>query len=200
MNEGRQMVEGFHYVQEVFRNVSRLLLSADALLSDRKHLPYPTDWSASYPKKIFKVDEPQAWLPYYFIRQYHPVPQEPTRKEILTVGVVLWNPQDPDFNTPLCIGSRMVVRETSDDVYWLALAQLWSRDALPDGQVRRIDRSSLGGPGWDTSDTKRFEELMVEGALLSIAVPLLGITRADELEDRVLAPLFLAPWPLAPAG
>jgi hypothetical protein len=118
----------------------------------------------------------------------------------LTVGVVLWNPHDPEFNTPLCIGSRMVVRETSDDVYWLALAQLWSRDALPDAQVRRIDRSSLGGPGWDTSDTKRFEELMAEGALLSIAVPLLGITRADELENRVLAPLFLASWPLAPAG
>jgi hypothetical protein len=66
---GTSIVEGFRYVRSIHRNVSKLLMSADALLSERGLLPYE-GWSASHPLN-FRATAPDDWLAEYFVRQFY---------------------------------------------------------------------------------------------------------------------------------
>jgi hypothetical protein len=182
---GTSIVEGLRYVRSIHRNVSRLLMSADALLSEHGLLPYD-GWSASYPLN-FRATAPDDWLAEYFIRQFYS--RGKRNSEVLTVGVVLV-PPERFSDVPVCLASSMAVRRVPNAVYTLSVAQVAARNHPPDGIVRAIRAADLETDWFGSSEITSFSELVVDDRLTSVAVPLTAVNSSAELESLLIKPLL----------
>ncbi len=182
---GTSIAEGFRYVRSIHRNVSRLLMSADALLSERGLLPYD-GWSASHPLN-FRAMVPDDWLAGYFIRQFYP--QGKKNSEVLTVGVVLV-PPERFSDVPVCLASSMTVRKVPNAVYPLSVAQVAVRGHPPDGVVRAVRAADLETDWFGSWEITSFSEVIVDERLTSVAVPLTAVNSSAELESLLVKPLL----------
>lgn len=183
---GTSIVEGFRYVRSIHRNVSRLLMSADALLSEHGLLPYE-GWSASYPVGNYRATAPDDWLAEYFIRQFYS--QGKKNSEVFTVGVVLV-PPERFSDVPVCLASSMIVRKVPNAVYTLSVAQVAARGHPPDGVVRPVGVADLETGWFGETEIMSFAQLVVEERLTSLAVPLTEVSSSTELEALLVKPLL----------
>lgn len=187
--QGREVVEAFHYVRDIYRNVSRILQASDPAMQHRGYRPY--GWSAVWTPGD-RVTTPEKWGPYWAVRQYYR--PETQNREVLTVAAVMWDPKNEEMDTPVLLASRMQVTTTSGpDALWVGLWQHWSMYGS-DGIVRPLrvgDESRLAA-----SDVAKAKALLASGALVSVAIPLLNVTSIDVVERRLLDPLLAAPWSL----
>ena len=195
VGEGASMTASFEYVRQAYRTAARMLLSADALLVDRKLAVY--SWHAIWPSRstsLSRVD----WLPGSVFRHYHS--PELQNREVLTLAAVFFATDEHTLTEPLCIGSRMWVHHVAtNDVYWWALVQRWALDAAPsDGLVRRLDSKSVSFTQKD--QRQNFDGGVVGGALATVAVPLLNIRGTSDLEEQVISPLLAFPFETLPGG
>lgn len=181
---GASIVEGFRYVRSIHRNISRLLMSADALLSEHGLLPYD-GWNASYPLH-FRATAPDDWLAEYFIRQFYS--QGKRNSEVLTVGVVLV-PPERFSDVPVCLASSMAVKKVPNAVYPLSVAQVAARGHPPDGSVRSVRAADLESDWFRNSEITSFSEVVVDDRLTSVAVPLTEVTSSAALESLLVKPL-----------
>ncbi|MCE9670530.1 hypothetical protein LY474_22250 [Myxococcus stipitatus] len=183
---GASIVETFRYVRSIHRNVSRLLMSADVLLSEYGLLPYE-GWSASYPLTTFRATAPDEWLAEYFIRQF----RVRGKKDggIVTVGVVLM-PPERFSEVPVCFASSMAVRREPNAVYTLSASQVAARGHPPDGVVRTVHAGDLETDWFTSADVASFKELIIDDRVTSVAVPLMTVNSSVELESLVIKPLM----------
>lgn len=182
---GASIMEGLRYVRSIHRNISRLLMSADALLSERGLLPYD-GWSASYPLN-FRATAPDDWLAEYFIRQFYS--QGKKNSEVLTVGVMLL-PPERFSEVPICLASSMAVRKVPNAVYPLSMAQVAARGHPPDGAVRTVRSADLETDWFGSSEVSSFSALVVDDRITSVAVPLTAVNSSAELESKLVNPLL----------
>ena len=172
------MAAGFHYVLEVFRNASRMLLACDPLLEPYKFEPY--SWAIAESTKK-QASAPGTWLQNRAVRQYYPAGRKD--HEILTVGAYFWDPGSDEVSVPLCIASMMAVHSCPDAVYWLGM--LGALSPAPRGDVELID-SSMEVYRKARDDMERYVR---DGRILSVAVPLVDVTSSVHLEERLIKPL-----------
>jgi hypothetical protein len=196
-DEGLKMVATFHYVRDVFQNISWILLSCDPIMEDRGFRTDPK-WVSAYPqnpKPLSPASKVEGILLHYFlVRQYFNL-MNPL--DLISIAAVPWDPRSNDFITPLCLASRMLVTDSKPwDLMWIGIIQVWDRVAPADGVVRQIGCNS---PKWDPYMQKRFAELIPAQTVLSLAFPLLGIINTDHLEERLIRPLLSHPWPPDPS-
>ena len=186
---GKEVVAAFHYVRDIYRNVSRILQACDPSMQQRGFRAYK--WSAVWTPGD-KVTTPEKWAPYWAVRQYHR--RDTQNQEVLTVAAVMWDPRHEEMETPVLIGSRMQVVTTSGpEAFWVGLWQHWSTQT-PDGEARRL---SVENPTRLTpNDVAKAKALLADGTLLSVAIPLLEVVSIDVVERRVIDPLLREPWPL----
>lgn len=191
---GNEMMQAFLYVREVYANVSRMLQSADPVMSERGLSPYAS-WDAVWPSRP-KVGDFETWMPTFVIRQYHAAGKK--ERDLVTIGAVLWSwPSDPNQQRalvqPLCIASRMAVTappgNVPDEVYRFGVAQRWARAAPADRNVHVLEAKDIA---FDNSSRALFEKIVVDAKLVTIAAPLLSITTTEELESRLIKPVLSA--------
>lgn len=127
------------------------------------------------------------WLPHWVIRQYHRE-DDPEKKELLTLGVIPYDPIDERIEEPLCLASRMRCKTHGDELYWLPQQQLRCKNGIgPLGEVRRIRREDLIPK---PNRLGRFDETVEGGELLSIAVPLVSLVDEQAVMAKVIEPLL----------
>ncbi len=177
--ESNGMSECFAYVRDVFRNASRLLSASEIVLSPYRFVAYSVAWRPFEIKPT--LDEPEHWLPSHAVRQFHRLNEK--GKEVFTVGVVFWWEEQNDSFVPLAMTSYMRIRADLDDVYWVPLLQAWHRGGKTDGTVQVLQN--------DRDDYRSdYEGVLAEPDVASVAVPLVDITLASELDARLIRPLM----------
>jgi len=191
-DQSRGMVEAFKYVRDVYRNCARMLLSCDPSMRDR-------GFSCFYWKTLYgfgsDINFPDNWLHDYLIRQYYPVQGKEGENQIFTIAAIPWRRENPDSFEPLCLASRFSATETPDDVYWISVLQMHEQRILPDGKVHVLG-DDLECLKKDSQKLERFKNLIREGKVASLAVPLLEITNTNQLFNRVVDPVLAHAWPL----
>src|SRR5947208_3444210 len=154
-SDSQAMVKAFHYVRDVYRNISRMLLSCDPLMEEKGFL---TDrkWPSIWPDKSLVLssdNSSDSWLPYFVVRQYFNAKES---IDLITLAAVVWDCWDsnpPRFDTPLCLASRMLVPDTaSKELMWIGVIQMWDRAAKPDGELRVLSENSSQLPEWVRKD------------------------------------------------
>jgi hypothetical protein len=191
---GAEMMQAFVYVRDVYANVSRMLQSADPVMSERGYSPYA--WEAIWRSRL-KVGNFDEWMPTFVIRQYHG--PEGKDREIVTVGAALWSwPSESEQRRllePLCIVSRMYVSDAPDDVYRFGVVQRWTKTATADGEVRVIGSKDVA---FAEAERTLFEKIVVGARLVSAAHPLTSITSTEQLETSLIKPVLAQPMPWLP--
>lgn len=192
--DGSGMLAAFEFVRDAYKTASRMLLAADALMTDRQLSAYP--WHGIWPSRsnyLSKVD----WLPTAVFRHYYSEPQKD--REVITLAAVFFSADERKIAEPLCIGSRMYVTAVeSNDVYRWGIVQRWApRAAPPDGAVRRL--ASSGIAFGNDSERRKFDDGVVGQTLATVAVPLLGIRSPSELERQIIDPLLAFTFSVAPS-
>lgn len=191
--DGRAVLEAIHYVRDFYRTSAKLLQAADGLVAEHGWVPHGAAWKA-IPRAERSLWGPDRWLPHYVLRQYHRE-QGQGSKELLTLAVIPYDPVDQRIEEPLCLASRMRPLTDGDEVYWLPLQQLRTKDGIgPLGVVRRIRRDDLNPK---PTRLAKFAECVGNGELLSTAVPLVSVVDEQALFSRVLAPIVAAEYALA---
>lgn len=159
MNDNSKgILDAFGQVRDVYRSVSKLLLASDAVLYERGFAAYDT-WKAVEAKSL-SHGNPDAWIQHRMVRQHHRLNRRD--RELLTVGVMLWNPRADLVGEPLCIVSFLEVQSTNSyDVNWIPLMQAHDLSAPADGIVRYLDPTR-----WKTQGGSRdaFQEARPDGA------------------------------------
>lgn len=199
MSELDAMTEAFLYVRDVFRNVERMLLASDPILTERGFVVTPR-WLATIPpsdsKFVISADVSVAdmWMPYYLVRQYGPAGTDPNAAtDLLTIGAVPWHRRLPAFRSPLAIASRARLSTNEpNDVYWVGLAQAWS-DLPADSEARIVENVFKTA---DPSLAATFDKLVPSGRIVSVASPLPELRSVEDVARRLVEPLLLHPWPL----
>jgi hypothetical protein len=181
--EGHRIVEAANYLIGIYRNVAAMLLSCDPMVAEYGLIPYGNRWKPMAPIKP-ELAEPEWWLPHRAVRQYHREGRED--EEVFSIGALLCEPENAAFPEPLAIASMMRVTSTnSDAIYWLPLLGHGDYPAGL-GKVRKLDvRKRRNDDDWFNSAL----DLVADGQLLTIAVPLLDITNTSDVEDRLVKPL-----------
>jgi hypothetical protein len=186
--DGQKMVEAFYYVRDVYRNISRMLLSCDPLM-DEKRFSTNLNWISVWPDralKLFPGNISDTWLPYFVVRHYYSIDDQ---LDLVNIGAVTWDYHRPQFDMPLCIASRMLVPDSSaKELMWISVLQMWDSAARPDGQVRLLN-------GGDLDSVKKglgnqFAQRVRGGRILSVACPLLEVGDIAVLENRLINPLL----------
>jgi Sel1 repeat len=195
---GQGMVEAFRYVRDVYRNISRMLLSCDPLMEEKGFLTNPR-WYSIWPKRTLELSPENisdTWLPYFVVRHYYNVDAP---LELLTIGAVVWDNWDshwPGFDTPLCLASRMLVPNSGPkeitalkDLMWISVIQMWDTTAKPDGEVRVLSWDSSHLPDRVRKEIPQYVHVR-GGRILSVACPLLEVCDTDVIEKRLINPLL----------
>jgi hypothetical protein len=196
-SDDRRMVEAFHYVRDVYRNISWMLLSCDPLMEERGFLTDIKKWIAILPKCKLVLSPgniSDTWLPCFAFRQYYNrdyplVDNRDYPLDLITIDAVVWDDTRPEFDTPLCIASRMLVNdEAPEALLRISVIQMWDNNtAKPDGVVRVLSEDS---PNLPESKRKEMAQHVRGGRILSIAVPLLEVCNIDVLDNRLINPLL----------
>lgn len=197
--DGREVLKAIHYVRDLYCTAARMLLAADGLVADQGWVPHGAKWKP-IPWIEASLASTNRWMPHYVIRQYRREQGSETEtRELLTVGVIPYDPVDQRIEEPLCLASRMRHRTDGDEVYWLPLQQLRLKGGIgPLGMVRRIHRDDLE---FKPRRVANFAECVEGDELLSIAVPLVTVVDEQALLAQVLAPILAAAYAVTiPAG
>jgi hypothetical protein len=188
-SDGQRMVKAFHYVRDVYRNVSRMLLSCDELMKAKQFSAKSK--SDAIPKRtpvLSPGNISDTWLPCYVVRHYHNI-SDP--RDLITIGTVTCDVDCDQFDMPLCIASRMLVNDTDRDaLMWVSIIQMWDTAARPDGEVRVLSEASWRLPDKDLKEIAQHLYGGRGGRILSVACPLLEVCNEDVLEKRLINPLL----------
>jgi hypothetical protein len=181
------LLSAFRYVRGVYNTAARLLHATQPALAERGFRPYAS-WAAVWPTIDARLEDSDRWLRNWVIRQYyHPAHQN---RDVVTLAAVLFDFENPGFREPILLGSRMTISSPNgSDPYWLGQAQRWSEHG-PDGVVRVL---SMDMPGLAHRPAAS-RAVVVDGAVLSLAIPLLEATDISTVEARVIDPLLKHPW------
>ena len=197
--DGREVLKAMHYVRDFYSTAARMLQAADGLVADQGWVPHGAKWKP-IPWPEASLASPNRWMPHYVVRQYRREQGSETEaRELLTIGVIPYDPIDQRIEEPLCLASRMRPRTDGDEVYWLPQQQLRTKGSIgPFGVVRRIRRDDLIPKPHRLA---MFAECVEGDELLSIAVPLVSVVDEQALLSRVLAPILAAEYAVTvPAG
>lgn len=185
-NQSAQLVATFRQAREIYRTAARLLRATEPSMSERGFRPY-ANWASVWPTLDAKLSSPDQWLRNWVIRQYF----RPAfhNREVVTLGAILFDLENPRFRVPMLLGSRMAITTANgNEPYWVAQLQRWS-DHGPDGEVRRL---SVDQPG--VTRVEEIRTVVAGGELLSVAIPLLEATDIGQVERRVIDPLLHEAW------
>jgi len=199
MNEAEQsMQRGYTYMRDVYRNVARMLLSADPIMVDRRFNFAGNDWRAvdsNFATTLqLSRNATDTWLPTRVIRQYVNFDDD---NDVVTLAAILFANDGENPAVPSAVASRVWFENTgTNDPYWIGVMHVWDALRPPiDGTVRVLgDRLEASG----LSDANRdiFNRLVRGRRLISVGVPLTEVTNTDELVSRIISPLLEHPWPL----
>ena len=186
-NRGPQMVAAFYYVRDVYRNISRMLLSCDSLMEANSFSTNPR-WDSISKDRILVLSQgniSDTWMPYFAVRQYF---KNDNPLDFITIGAVVW-----DFHgwldTPLCLASRMLVHDPSpNELMWISVVQVWDTDAKPDGKVHLLSEASSKLPD---NLRRQIPQYVQGGRILSVACPLIEVCDIDAIASRLINPLLL---------
>ncbi len=182
---GPELLGAINYVRDFYRNVAALLCAADDPLARRGYSWTGKSWKPiPWPEQsLMRAD---TWLPQWVIRQYRggKVPED-----VLTVAVLAFDAIDGEWTEPWCLASRLVAKVTPDPVYWVSLLQCRTLAGLKETpSAVRVTRGLLQPREERFRD---FDTIVGEaGEIISIAVPLVQICNAKDLETRVLEPVL----------
>ncbi len=184
MSEAIEMMRAFEYVRDVYRTTATMLLAADALLDG--WIPY--DWDAIWPKRGTGLKSAEEWAPAFVIRQYHR--WDRNAREVLTLGAALYGTKRRPLIEAMCLGSWMGLRTGEpNEIYDWALVQRWT--GLPaDGQVRAISSPEIP---FVPEERAKFDSEVIDGRVVSVAVPLPSVKTTADLGAAILVPLLAHP-------
>jgi hypothetical protein len=195
MEEKSNLKDAFVFVNEVYRNCARILISADILMEERGFKKY--NWKNIYDMEpientwrsysINNLRQADILLPGYLFHQYyHPDNQN---RDIITICTAPWRTVNSNTFFPACCLTRFLANSTRDDVYWIGAIPIWEKSNKTDGIVREYDSSSVN---LLENFRDKFNEIVSdEKKLIGISVPLHEITSSDKIENRLIEPLLV---------
>lgn len=183
---GRAWVESFKNSVDFYKNVARMLQAADDITRPKGWYPND-DIPCIVPKKQKLKDfiDWPMWLPEFVFRQY----SSQINTGVVTIAAVLHLTQNPDFPEPLCIASRVRLSDADpEEACWIPVLQAYQKNPQADGAVYSIEED-LENYFFLSEDERQRINTVVKG-FLTVACPLLKITNANELEDKLITPLL----------
>ena len=179
-SSGDDITQGFRFVREVYRNVSRMLRASDEVVEKYGFVPYRPVGQRWRPfeRTNDNIAEPDGWVPTMIVRQFYP--QHAESRAVLTVATVLLNDV---LDAPLALASYMRIKADPPSVLWLGLLQAWHGEDAPfDGVVRPVKNSI-------EQFSQEYAAALSAPVIHSVAVSLVTITSNNEVERLLVQPL-----------
>jgi hypothetical protein len=195
MNEKLNMKDAFIYVNEIYRNCARILISADILMEERGYVKY--NWKNMYDMEpientwrsntINNLKQADSILPGYLFHQYYQ--RDLQNRDIITICTAPWRIVNSNTFYPACCLTRFLANSTSDHVYWIGAMPVWEKSNKIDGIVREYDSVSVS---LQENFRDKFTEVVSdEKKLIGVSIPLQEITSSTEIETRLIKPLLV---------
>ncbi len=184
---GKSVLDAIHFVRDFHRTAAKMLLAADTPLSEAGWVPHGKGWKP-IPGARRSLGKADRWMPHYIIRQYR-LEDDVGKKELLTLGVIPFDPVDNRLEEPLCLASRMRTKTLDgDQLYWVPQLQLRCRDGFgPLGEVRRISREQIE---YKAHRAAAFDQTVEGSYFISILQPLMAVVDEESLRALVLEPIL----------
>ncbi|MCH7535860.1 MAG: hypothetical protein IH948_09005 [Bacteroidetes bacterium] len=178
--EGKNIFNAVKQVREFFEKISLLLTTTDALMKEYRWLPAQGTTARSYGSATLHT--PKQWLPYEIFRFYK---NDEYKNLLICISVILDDLEGKySIKEPLICGSIFDYLSGNDvgDSWetWYARWHLSSPTRKDDGTFTEFD------PNKNLHDEKSHKVMHIS----TMALPLVNISDANKLEERIINPLI----------